>query len=150
MRVTQVMVDLEKRVNDGNYGSEKATVQYVALVEDGEDPDAVIRELISRGRARVIGELSASESLSVRRALNPPQRVCPACGQPLADDDDYEHEACAGLRRGREEQVRQEQRARWAAEQAEREAAHALAAPSPAAVWDDEEENEDESAEERN
>jgi len=93
------MVEFEKRVNDGDYGSEKATAQYVALIDDGEDPDDVVRQLVNRGRDRVIGELRSSETLAVRRRLNPPKRICGECGEELGDEDSYEHDACREKRR---------------------------------------------------
>lgn len=118
MRVSQVMVEFEKRVSDGNYGSEKATAQYVALLEDGEDPNAVIRELVQRGRDRVVGELSSSESVSVRLALNPPKPLCGECGAELVDEDIRAggsfHTACRQARdqrRAREQQEREENEA---------------------------------------
>src|SRR5579884_1964871 len=95
VKITQVMVEFEKRVNDGNYGSEKATAQYVAQVDEGEDPDEVIRQLVNRGRERVVAELKALESVSVRWALNPPKRICGDCGQELSDEEHgYTHQAC--------------------------------------------------------
>jgi len=99
MRVTQVMVEFERRVNDGDYGSEKATAQYVALVDEGEDPDEVVRQLVTRGRERVIGELKASETLAIRHRLNPPKRMCAECGDELGDDESYVHDACLNAHR---------------------------------------------------
>jgi len=115
MRVSQVMVEFEKRVNDGNYGSEKAAAQYVVVLDEGDDPDDVVRQVIARARGQAIAELKDSESLSVRRALNPPKRICGECGEPLGDGDSYQHEACA-------EKIRAEREAVYARRQAEREA----------------------------
>lgn len=131
MRITQVMVEFEKRVNDGNYGSEVGTAQYVAQVEDGEDPDDVIQQLLVRGRARVVGELKESETLTVRRALNPPKRMCSECGEPLGDDDGYLHPACEATVRDRRQQER-------AAQSAQYEAARAARITEPDAEDDDE------------
>ena len=94
MRVSQVTVDFKKTVSDGNYGNETANVQYVVLVDEGEDPDQVVREVIQRARGRAIEELSGSESISVRRALNPPKRVCAGCGNELGDEESYRCIAC--------------------------------------------------------
>lgn len=114
MKITQVMVEFEKRVNDGNYGSEKATAQYVAQVDEGEDPDEVIRCLVSRGRERVVAELKASESVSVRWALNPPKRICNECSEELPDDEHSSlHEACRETRNERYRREHEEQEARW-------------------------------------
>ncbi len=115
-RVSQITVDFEKRVNDGNYGSEKAMAQYVVVLEEGDDPDEVVRQVIQRARARAIGELKDSESLTVRLALNPPKRICPECGDPLADEDNGYHDACLTAHRERRDRERAEQQARWDAE----------------------------------
>jgi hypothetical protein len=99
MQIRQVTVEFEKRVNDGNYGSEKATAQYVVLLDEDEDPDEVVRKVIARARGQAIAELRESESLSVRLALNPPKRLCNYCGEALADDEHYSHKACVDAAR---------------------------------------------------
>lgn len=124
MRVSQVTVDFEKRVNDGNYGSEKASAQYVVVLDDGDDPDEVVRQVIARARGQAIAELKDSETLSVRRALNPPKRICGECGEPLGDEDSYQHAICA-------EKIRAERDAVYARRQAEREAEFAARPKGP-------------------
>ncbi len=116
MRVSQVMVEFEKRVNDGNYGSEKATAQYVVLLDEGEDPDDVVRQVITRARGQAIAELKDSESLTVRRALNPPKRLCGHCGEALGDEDSGYHDACLVEYKAERDRERAEQRAKWDAE----------------------------------
>lgn len=114
MKISQVMVEFEKRVNDGNYGSEKETAQYVAQIEDGEDPDEVIRQLVARGRTRVIGELKDSESISVRWALNPPKRLCSECGEELPDDEHGSlHQSCRDARAERYKRDAEERERRY-------------------------------------
>jgi hypothetical protein len=138
MKITQVMVEFEKRVNDGNYGSEKATAQYVAQVDDGEDPDEVIRQLVSRGRERVVGELKGSESIQVRWALSPPKRMCSECGQQLPDEEQGSlHQACRDARDERYKREYEERERRYR----ERELA-------PAGVPDDHDFRNDDEVEE--
>jgi hypothetical protein len=117
VKITQVMVEFEKRINDGNYGSEKATAQYVAQVDEGDNPDEVIRQLVARGRDRVVAELKDSESISVRWALNPPKRLCAECGEELPDDEHSSyHQACREVRDARYKREAEEREARWRAE----------------------------------
>lgn len=105
MKITQATVDFKKTVSDGNYGNETANVQYVVQIDDGEDPEEVVRQVITRARGRAIAELNGSESISVRRALNPPKRLCSECGEDLGDDESFAHEGCREKRRQRQERA---------------------------------------------
>jgi hypothetical protein len=84
MRVTGVRVQVSKTISDGRYGNEKFEAQYIAELDEGEDPDEAIRVLSARGRANVIGQLAESESASIRYAIAPPTDIqledCPDCG----------------------------------------------------------------------
>lgn len=122
MRVSQVTVDFKKTVSDGNYGNETANVQYVVLLDEGEDADQVVREVITRARGRAMAELGGSESLSVRRALNPPKRLCSECGEELGDEDSGYHDPCYEVYKARRKAEDEERRARYAAEEEDRRA----------------------------
>lgn len=124
MKITQVQIELEKRVSDGNYGSVRASVQLTAGVEPGEDGIDVLRELLAVGHARVILELRNSENLAVRRAVNPKPRTCAECKLGLTDDDVYEHAACTEIRSERERKQREEREAEYRKQREEREAAY--------------------------
>ncbi|MBU6430674.1 MAG: hypothetical protein KGR26_16770 [Cyanobacteria bacterium REEB65] len=83
--MTGVRVEISKTVSDGSYGNERFNAQYIAELDEGDDPDEVIRALSARGRANVVGQLAESESASIRYAISPPKDVyltdvCPECG----------------------------------------------------------------------
>lgn len=85
VKVTGVRVEISKTVSDGHYGNERFNAQYIAELDEGEDPDEAIRTLSARGRANIIGQLAESESASIRYAIAPPKDVyltdiCPSCG----------------------------------------------------------------------
>lgn len=86
MRVTGVRVEVRKTVSDRQYGNEQYTAQYIAELDEGEDPDEAIQALSARGRANIIGQLAESESASIRYAIAPPKEIrlpediCPQCG----------------------------------------------------------------------
>lgn len=64
MKVTHVMIELEKMVSDGNYGRERAVVQFSADIDDELDEDGATRELLDRARDTLNAQLSRSESLN--------------------------------------------------------------------------------------
>ncbi len=127
MKVTQIQVQFEKRVNDGDYGSDLVQLRLSADVDDGEDADELVAALLHQVRQRVTLDLRNSVTLAVRRRMNPKPRLCAECQQILSDDDDYEHAACEEVRvarrkaedeerRGIEELARlREESARWSA-----------------------------------
>lgn len=87
MKVTGVRVEFMKRLNDGDYGHEQATVQYVVDLEEGESVDEAVREFLERGRAEVVEQLKASENWRIRAALAAPVENVAALGEPGEDDD---------------------------------------------------------------
>lgn len=100
MKITGVRVEISKTVSDGHYGNERYNAQYIAELDEGEDPDEVIRILSQRGRQNVIGQLAESESASIRHAIAPPrdirlgQDICPDCGSPNDNGDGALCEDC--------------------------------------------------------
>jgi hypothetical protein len=122
MRVTQVQVEIEKRVGDNDYGSERAQVQLLAEVEDGEDADAVVAGLLDRVSDQVTERLRKSVTLVIRRKMKPKPRLCPECQNPLDDDEEYVHDACGVIREERAAREREERAARDRELQVQREA----------------------------
>ena len=72
MKVNWVEVVLEKRLSDGNYGHEMASVRLNAEVDSGDLPDQVLESLRSMARAHLLAELSTSTSPAIRGALLDP------------------------------------------------------------------------------
>jgi len=119
VRVTQISIELEKRVNDADYGSEKAIVGLTAALEPGDDPVLALSALQEQARGRVEQDLRRSVNLEVRRRMNPKPRLCGECQEPLPDDETrYLHPACDQLQRERHQREREEREAHWRAEQA--------------------------------
>lgn len=95
MSVKTVYVELEKRSNDGDYGSELAKVAWSYELEDGEDAATVTAALQGLIRGRVEQDLSQSANLKVRRSLIRETRTCGRCSKELADSDNgYLHAEC--------------------------------------------------------
>ena len=118
MRVTRVSVSLEKRANDGDYGSEKSEVEVFADLEPGDEAHTVLDWLMATARFQVEHDLLQSPNLKVRQALIRKVRRCNRCNEPLADEDNgYLHAACdAAEREEREERYQRqkaEQEERW-------------------------------------
>jgi hypothetical protein len=100
MRVTNISVELEKRVSDGDYGSERAQVRLDVVLDAHDEPSACLEALLYLGRHQAEADLKRSVNLNVRRALKPPPRLCSDCEQPLEDEDrTYLHRACDERRR---------------------------------------------------
>ena len=137
MKVTQIQVEFEKRVNDGDYGSDRVQLRLSADVDEGEDADELVSALLHQVRQRVTLDLRNSVTLAVRRRMNPKPRLCDECKQILSDDDDYEHEACGQVRRERERVAAEERQARYAAEAEERRARYAAEQAAHAQSDDD-------------
>ena len=124
MRVTRVSISLEKRANDGDYGSEKSEVEIFADLEPGDEPHTVLDWMMGTARMQVEHDLLQSPNLKVRQALIRKVRRCNRCNEPLADEDNgYLHPACrdaedaereeryqAAKRRSEEQERQQEDR----------------------------------------
>jgi len=121
VRVTRVSISLEKRANDGDYGSEKSEVEIFADLEPGDEPHTVLDWMMGTARMQVEHDLLQSPNLRVRQALIRKVRRCNHCSEPLADDETgYLHPACKlaedaereeryqAAKRRNEEQERQE------------------------------------------
>jgi hypothetical protein len=126
LKVTHVMVELEKMLSDGNYGRERAVVQFAADLDEGDDAQQVTTLLLSQARHRFEHELGRSESVTVRRAIHPKPRLCEECKKPLTDEEDYEHAACTEVRRERARQDDEARRLRYAEERQQRQAEYEL------------------------
>lgn len=94
MRVTRVSISLEKRANDGDYGSEKSEVELFADLEPSDEPHTVLDWMMATARMQVEHDLLQSPNLRVRQALIRKVRRCNRCQEPLADDESYLHQAC--------------------------------------------------------
>lgn len=75
MKTRELVVTFEKRLSDGNYGSELASAQVSGELEPGDDVDEAAIELMTQARSFVEAQLSQSRSLAVRLALHPPERA---------------------------------------------------------------------------
>jgi len=95
VRVTRVGISLEKRANDGDYGSEKSEVEIFADLEPGDEPHTVLDWMMATARMQVEHDLLQSPNLKVRQAMIRKVRRCNHCNEPLADDETgYLHTAC--------------------------------------------------------
>lgn len=95
MRVTRVSISLEKRANDGDYGSEKSEVEIFADLEPGDEPHTVLDWMMATARMQVEHDLLQSPNLKVRQAMIRKVRRCNHCNELLADDETgYLHTAC--------------------------------------------------------
>jgi len=124
MKVTTVSVRVSKMFSDGNYGHQQTEVSYTAEVGDGEDPEQVTIVLMARATAQVRVQLGESETLNIRRAVNPQPRVCGYCQIALLDWDNYSHKACEEQKRAERDVARAAQNEEW---NRQRESEEALA-----------------------
>jgi hypothetical protein len=69
MKITEVSGEYGLVVNDGNYGSERVTIQLTAVIGDSEDPEDAMRLLIDTARHGVRFELEKSRTAEVRRRV---------------------------------------------------------------------------------
>jgi len=113
MRVTAVSVTLEKRVNDGDYGGERAEAHLAADLEQGDDPVLVLSCLLDEARLRIEADLRKSINREVRKRMNPPLRLCDECGDPLDDFDQYLHKGCDEVQKERRKREREESERAW-------------------------------------
>jgi hypothetical protein len=126
VKVTTISVKVAKMFSDGNYGHQECEVSYTAEVGEHEDSEMVAVVLAARATAQVRVQLGESETLNIRRAVNPRPRVCGHCQQALGDWDQYSHKACEEEQRAERDEVRAQQlrnrqavedgRARWNAD----------------------------------
>jgi len=126
VRVTRVSISLEKRANDGDYGSEKSEVELFADLEPGDEPHRVLDWMMATARMQVEHDLLQSPNLKVRQAMIRKVRRCNRCNEPLGDDETgYLHPACKLAedeeREARYQERLQAERERRAAEDDERE-----------------------------
>jgi hypothetical protein len=113
MRVTRVSVSLEKRANDGDYGSEKSEVEVHADLEPGDEAHTVLDWLMATARMQVEHDLLQSPNLKVRQALIRKVRRCNHCNEPLSDEETgYLHPACDAAERAEREERYQAARRR--------------------------------------
>lgn len=117
MKVTSVSVRVQKMFSDGNYGHQSAEVSYTAEVGENEDQEQVTVVLLARATAQVRVQLGESETLNIRRAINPKPRLCNYCNAPLGDWDHSYHKACDAFVTAERDRKRAEQNAEWAARQ---------------------------------
>jgi hypothetical protein len=95
MRVTRVSISLEKRANDGDYGSEKSEVELFADLEPGDEAHTCLDSLMATARLHVEHDLLQSPNLKVRRAMIRDVRRCNRCKEPLDDTEHgYMHPEC--------------------------------------------------------
>ena len=145
MKLVQISVEIEKRVGDSDYGSERAQLRLTADLDGDDDAAAATDELLRMARERVNADLRQSVTLTVRRKMSAKPRPCDVCKLPLSDDEEYEHAACTEVRHERERAERAEREARWAQERAEREARVLVpAGDSDDVIDDDAREDDDE------
>jgi hypothetical protein len=111
MKVTVVSVRVQKMFSDGNYGHQSAEVSYTAELLDGEDVERATVGLMATATSHVRVELGESETLNIRRAVNPRPHVCNYCEQPLDDWETYSHKACEEQARLERDRRREEERA---------------------------------------
>jgi hypothetical protein len=104
--VTTISVKVEKMFSDGNYGHQSAEVSYTAEVEDGVDVLDATNMLLARATAHVRVQLGESETLNIRRAVNPRPRLCNHCVLPLGDWDNHQHKACEEEQRAERDRKR--------------------------------------------
>lgn len=90
MKTRQITVTFEKRLSDGNYGSELASSQLVGELEPDEDADEAAIELMAQARQYVEAQLGQSRHAGIRVAmgLNPPQRQA-ALSPPIVLLEDH-------------------------------------------------------------
>jgi hypothetical protein len=137
MQPTEVSVSYEKRVNDGDYGSEKVEIRLTAALEQGDDPVLVLQVLQMQLRGRVEQDLRQSVNRAVRQRMNPRARLCSECRLELGDHEDYVHPVCDELRRAQRDRERAEREAEYA-----RRELVAVGADDDDADDDDEDEDE--------
>lgn len=95
MRVTRISVALEKRANDGDYGSEKSEVELFADMEPGDEAHTCLDWLMGTARMQIEHDLQQSANLKIRRSLIREVRRCNRCEQPLDDSEHgYMHPEC--------------------------------------------------------
>jgi hypothetical protein len=95
VRVTRVSISLEKRANDGEYGSEKSEVELFADLELGDEVHECLESLMATARLEVERDLVQSPNLKVRRSMIREVRRCNRCEQLLDDAErGYMHPAC--------------------------------------------------------
>lgn len=109
MKITQLSVEFKKTVSDRDYGNETVAVQMTVDVDEADgDPTGVAAVLLDRARQQVMVELGRSESLNLRRAINPPPRLCSRCHDPLPDEiRSYLHPECDQADRADRERARE-------------------------------------------
>jgi hypothetical protein len=144
VRVTNISVELEKRANDRDYGSERAVAQLAAALDPSDDPEMSLRILVDLARASVESDLKRSANLHVRRALIRQLRLCNRCGDPLPDEEEsYMHPACSDAeraeRQAKYDELKAKEAERWAQSNANAEE-RALAG---VAVGDDDDDDGD-------
>ena len=145
MRDVHITVEVELRRSDGNYGSDRAMCQLSTTCDAGDEPEVVMGQLMDQAEAEVEARLKKSASIEVRRTMLRKARVCNECKEPLGDDEDYLHSACSDIQKERHQRQREEQNAKWQAEQAEYEAQRELVGGGASTDDDDDDEpDEDE------
>ncbi len=68
--IREVAVGFDRKVSDGNFGSEGVSVHLTAAVREGQDAEEVIAELAAQSTEAVYGRLSGSRSRVVRDAVS--------------------------------------------------------------------------------
>lgn len=71
-RIRTITVTFEKRISDGHYGSELASVQLEAEAQPDDDLEELKLQLSAQARELVTAQLGVSSSPYVRQALGPP------------------------------------------------------------------------------
>jgi hypothetical protein len=119
MRVTRISVAIEKRANDGDYGSERSQAELSADLEPGDDAIDCLQALMMQARTRIMADLGESPNLRVRRALVRELRRCSRCHEPLSDAESYTHQACDEADRAERDERRAKQNAEWESRRAQ-------------------------------
>lgn len=111
MKVTTVSVEVKKMLSDGDYGHESAQASFTVEVDASDgDPTGVMAVLMESAPAVCANQLAASESLTVRRKIKAPRRVCNECHLELDDDiRGYLHPACEEIARNNRDAERARQ-----------------------------------------
>jgi predicted nucleic acid-binding Zn ribbon protein len=97
VRVSEISVTFEKRVSDGDYGSERIEIHKSAMLDSSDNPEEVLRSLLIDVRASVQADFANSTNFHVRQRGGPQVEYCHHCGDPLAADEHGMHELCRDL-----------------------------------------------------
>lgn len=76
-RIRTITVTFEKRISDGHYGSELASVQLEAEAQPDDDLEELKLQLAAQARELVTAQLGVSSSPYIRQGLGAPMALPP-------------------------------------------------------------------------